>query len=289
MAPKPLIPPGLLRGPFTTEDARRAGLQHWHLRGKSWKRISRGIYAPQAIHADPLCRLEAATTRLPNGAVFSGLTAAWLHGIDVTPCDPIEVTVPPHAGVSSRAGIAIRRSAIPEMDVVRLRGLPATSVARTLADLAAHLSLAEAVVMADAALHARRVRLEQLRAWADANRHRRGIRRFRLVTDLAEPATESQMESRLRMVIVLGGLPRPSVQVPIYDQHGRLVGRPDLYYERQRLGIEYDGAVHRTSLPEDNRRQNLLLGAGVRLLRFTFGDVMQRPETVVAQVRAMLN
>jgi hypothetical protein len=37
------------------------------------------------------------------------------------------------------------------------------------------------------------------------------------------------METRLRMVLVLGGLPRPKAQVKIYDSNGRFVGKPDLY------------------------------------------------------------
>ncbi len=60
------------------------------------------------------------------------------------------------------------------------------------------------------------------------------------------------------------------------------VGRADLYYE-------YDGANHRDRLIDDNRRQNLLINAGFRLLRFTAADIHQRPEVVVAQVRSALN
>ncbi|HUE60748.1 MAG TPA: DUF559 domain-containing protein, partial [Acidimicrobiales bacterium] len=117
---------------------------------------------------------------------------------------------------------------------------------------------------------------------------RHGIRTMRRVVELVEPAAESAMESRLRMLLVLAGLPRPRAQVVIHDESGRFVGRPDLYYDRHRLGIEYDGAVHRDSLAKDNRRQNRLLNAGVRLLRFTAADVLGDPASVVTQVRRML-
>jgi very-short-patch-repair endonuclease len=96
------------------------------------------------------------------------------------------------------------------------------------------------------------------------------------------------METRLRMLLVLGGLPRPQAQVDIFDADGRFVGRPDLYYEEVRLGIEYDGATHRTSLAEDNRRQNNLLRAGVRLLRFTAADV-SNPASLLAHVSAAIS
>jgi very-short-patch-repair endonuclease len=220
--------------------------------------------------------------------VFSGLTAAWLHGIDVDPCNPIEATVPDDAGVSARAGVSLRRSELEKTEIVHVRGMPATSIVRTVAEICVSLSLSEAVVIADAALHDRRLRLEHLRTWAARHSGHRGIRTLRRVIELTDSGAESPMESRLRMVLVLGGLPRPKAQVSIHDFWGRFVGRPDLYYEEQRLGIEYDGGVHRDSLAEDNRRQNKLLNAGVRLLRFTGADVLGKPDTVVAQVRAML-
>ncbi len=96
------------------------------------------------------------------------------------------------------------------------------------------------------------------------------------------------METRLRMLLVLNRLPRPQVQVPIHDGSGQFVGRPDLYYEKHLLGIEYDGGTHRHSLAEDNHRQNRLLNAGVRLLRFTASDVLGDPHALVRQVRAQI-
>jgi hypothetical protein len=182
----------------------------------------------------------------------------------------------------------IHRSALSRADVLQVRGLPATSMLRTLADVSSRLSLTEAVVVVDAALHARRVRTNELRRWIESQPGRPGIRSLRRVAALADPAAESPMESRLRVLLVLARLPRPVAQVSVYDDRGKFVGRPDLYYQAQRIGIEYDGAIHRTSLAEDNRRQNLLLGAGVRLLRFTAADVMHRPEAIVNQVRALL-
>ncbi len=90
------------------------------------------------------------------------------------------------------------------------------------------------------------------------------------------------------MLLVLNGLPRPQVQVNIRDDDGVFLGRPDLYYPEHRLGLEYDGEFHRLSLVEDNRRQNRLLAAGIRLLRFSASDVLRHPDSVVAQVRDML-
>jgi very-short-patch-repair endonuclease len=54
------------------------------------------------------------------------------------------------------------------------------------------------------------------------------------------------------------------------------------------LAIEYDGGNHRDRLVDDNRRQNDLVGAGFRLLRFTAPDVYGTPDLVVMQVRAQM-
>ncbi len=95
------------------------------------------------------------------------------------------------------------------------------------------------------------------------------------------------METRLRMLLVQARLPRPEAQVAIRDGL-RFVGRVDLYYREKRLGLEYDGATHRDSLAGDNRRQNRLTDAGIRLLRFTAGDIYNSPDHVVSLVRANL-
>lgn len=96
------------------------------------------------------------------------------------------------------------------------------------------------------------------------------------------------METRLRMLLVQAGLPRPLVQVSLCDEVEVFVGRPDLFYPRQRLAIEYDGTGHRETMAADNRRQNRLIDAGYRILRFTAGDVLGTPESVLALVRKSL-
>jgi hypothetical protein len=108
-----------------------------------------------------------------------------------------------------------------------------------------------------------------------------------LFDDLAEPA-ESPMETRLRWLLLEAGLPRPEVQADLHDADGQFVGRADLLYRVARLVIEYDGTNHRDRLVEDNRRQNTLINAGFRILRYTAADVHRRPEAIVMQVRRAL-
>ena len=288
MPRKPVIPVQLTAGPFTLADARRAGLDRWHLEGASWRRSGPSTYVWVGLTESPTLRLKAACLRLPAVAAFSGRTAAWLHGIDVEPCDPIEATIPKGSGASALSGLVIRRAALPESDIALVRSLRATSINRTLRDLCSRLSLTEAVVVVDAALHSQVADPTALETYASARSHRGGVVNLRRATHLAEPLAESPMESRLRMLLVLGGLPRPQAQVSLLDRRGRFLARPDLYYPDHRLALEYDGGNHRDRLVEDNRRQNLLISAGYRLLRFTAGDIHSRPKIVEAQVRAAL-
>ncbi len=285
----PKVPATLMCAPFTIDEARQAGLTRRQLRGASWRRMGCGFYVWAGLPDSPMLRLLTVQRRLPAVAVFSGRTAAWLHGLDLPPCDPVDVTVPTPVHISVRAGVALRRAKLASNEVVRRNGMHATSILRTLRDLAAHLPLVEAVVAADMALHKRLCDLVQLRGYIAANGDRRGIARLRRVVALAEPAAESPMETRLRLLLVLAGLPRPCAQVPLHDEEGRFLGRPDLYYPNQRLGLEYDGASHSNSLANDDRRQNRLLTAGIRLLRFTAADLHGTPELVIGQVRAFIS
>ncbi|HEX9097564.1 MAG TPA: DUF559 domain-containing protein [Candidatus Dormibacteraeota bacterium] len=232
--------------------------------------------------------LAAVAKRLPAGAAFSGRTAAWLHGLDLAPCDPIEVTIPEPMGSGRRAGACVRRNSLTIEEIVRRRGLPTTSALRTVVDLGGRDPLTEGVVAADLFLRAGLVTIAEL--WTHIAEHpgAKGIARLRRVVELAEPKSESAMESRLRMLLVLAGLPRPEVQVSVHDEQGGFLGRPDLLYRVHGLAIEYDGGNHRDRLVDDNRRQNGLINAGLRLLRFTSADVYGNPDLVAMQVRHAL-
>src|SRR5205823_14996223 len=97
---------------------------------------------------------------------------------------------------------------------------------------------------------------------------------------------ESAMETRLRWLFLRSGLARPQVQVELRDSGGAFVARADLYYPVARLIVEFDGANHKDRLISDDRRQNLIVNAGYRLLRYTSADLRDRPEVILAQVRA---
>lgn len=242
------------------------------------------VSARPTIRGMSLAKLASRLRRLPADALYSHRTAAWLHGLDMPACDPIQVTLPQSSTTSHLAGMWLTRSDFAETEACEVRSLPATSRVRTIADLGRGLPLVEGVVALDMALREQMVSLQQLREWRRTHPRHRGLGRLTQAMELADAGSESQMETRLRLLLVLSGLPRPRVQVSLRDAQAR----PDLYYPEHRLAVEYDGVTHRSSLAADNRRQNRMIEAGYKILRFTAGDVLHRPASVVGQVERAL-
>ena len=186
------------------------------------------MYASRAIADDPVTRLKAALRRLPGTAAFSGRTAAFLHSLDARPPVAIEATLPPTTPTTHLVGITIRRCQLDADDVVLVQGMRVMSVLRTVVDLACRLELVEAVVVLDAALHKAKVTVDELQGWALKHAGNRGVAKLRRAIELAEPKTESPMETRLRLALMLAGLPRPQAQVDLRDPSGCFVARVDL-------------------------------------------------------------
>jgi hypothetical protein len=219
------------------------------------------------------------------------LTAARVFGIDLLPTgSPVHVAVPAGATPPRRRGVRVHRQHLSPEDRTLWLGLRCTDPVRTAIDLARTLPFVEAVVAMDALLHTGRCtaalierRLAAMRGWP-------GCRSVREVLQLAEPAAESPMESRLRVLWVQAGLPPPVAQHTVLDSAGAFLARVDLALPELRIAGGYDGEVHLQSdmFAKDRRRQNQLLSAGWLVLRWTSGDVYQRPESVAADVRAAI-
>jgi hypothetical protein len=283
----PCIPTEFKLRPFSLEEARGAGLTLSALSGKSWQRIGAELYRWTEMPEDHWLTLSAWRRILPPESVFAGATAAWLFGLDFEPTDPVEVVVPPASGIRTRAGLTVRRSEIPQAELISIRGFRATALPLTLAGFCLLRPAVEALVAIDMAINLDLTDAAALDQYADGAKGRRGFTRMRSLVSLAAPA-QSPMETRLRWLLIEAGLPRPEVQVELSDGAGRFLGRVDLYYPEAHLVLEYDGGNHRERLVEDDRRQNLIVNGGYRLLRFTAADIYKCADVVVAQVRLAL-
>jgi hypothetical protein len=142
------------------------------------------------------------------------------------------------------------RSSLAAQDITTFAGVRVTTPDRTAFDMARRLPLIEAVVAIDAMLGRQLVTPGRLRAFAETRPGWPGTAQLRSVLDLAEPSTESPMESGLRLVHVHGGLPRPVAQYEVGDRDGVFVARLDLAYPARKVGIEYEGDhMHPVSPP----------------------------------------
>lgn len=289
----------LLLSPFTARDAAGCGIGRDQLRrlcrDRVLRRMLHGVYASSYLEDDLSLRAAAVALVLPPDAVLCRRSAAWLRGVDLrcpgeSPLQ-VEVLVDVRREPPRRPGLVAHQSTLPDQDVEVIRGLPVTSGVRTAVDLARYRPRTEGVVALDALAHAGHCRLEQVTAVLPSLRGRRGVRRLALAVSLADPRSESPMETRLRLVIVDAGLPTPDIQCEVLDRWGEVMARLDLAYPHCRLGIEYDGRiVHSAALAfsRDRERQNELLLAGWTLLRFVARDVLWRPQYVVRQVDDVL-
>lgn len=128
----------------------------------------------------------------------------------------------------------------------RAQGVRLTTPEQTFLDLAGELSLVDLVVLGDSLVRVKRVSPEGL--VAAAADYRGGSRRLaRRAASLVRAEVDSPMESRLRMLIVLAGLPEPTINHRVFDANGEVIWRFDLSYPQVRLIIEYDGRQHAES------------------------------------------
>lgn len=174
-------------------------------------------------------------------------------------------------------------------EVVSVDGVLVTTPARTAYDLGRRLPLLEAVTAIDELCWIGCTEPTTVLRSAELHPGARGLVALRRAVALADPGAESPWETRTRLALVMGGLPRPETQIEVFDGCGKFVGRVDLGWRRWRVAVEYDGAHHRdpAQFAQDLRRHNRLTAAGWTAIRVTAADVL-RPDDLLAQVKVAL-
>jgi very-short-patch-repair endonuclease len=160
---------------------------------------------------------------------------------------------------------------------------------RALLDVARCAPLPISVVLLDAVFAKSPWLMPEVASLADQMSGQRNIARAQRAISLSSRLSESVLESLLRLLMVLAGLPPPEVQIPVRHPDGMYYA--DLGYREHRLLIEADGRDHHSEwrkVGEDLVRQNALVAAGWRVLRFTWAQVLYQPEMVIAAIRAAL-
>ena len=271
--------------PFRRSDALAAGVSAWGLR--AFRRLHRDVYVAREVGLDARVRALAALVKAPDGAVVARHTAAELLG-GVVPSSPhVHLVLP----AGSRVRVAgIETKVVRPRSHARIRGIPVTTAEDTFVDLGPELGLVDLVVLGDSLVRAGRTTPAALVAASVAatGTHCPVLRR---AAALVRAGVDSPMETRLRLLLVLAGLPEPVVNHVEYADDGRWLRRFDLSYPELKVAVEYDGRQHAESQRQwerDVARREGLDHDGWRLVVVLSKGVYREPATTLDRVVAAL-
>jgi hypothetical protein len=237
-----------LRRPFTRADAIAAGVSPSSLKGSSFRRIFRGVYVHASVSAHPLVRVAAALLIHPPGAFASHASAGRVYDVPLPTLPDEHVSVFADGDRRFRPGVRPHVAAL-GTPVTVVRGMRVSAPAQMFLELGGMLGLVDLVVVGDALVRLRRVTLAELRAWCAASKLP-GARAARQAASYVRAEVDSPMETRLRMLLVLAGLPEPTVNHRILHRDGSVRYRFDLSYPAEKIVVEYDGRQHRADLDQ---------------------------------------
>lgn len=238
--------PAGVTGP-TRYEAQQAGRP-----GSEWRRVWQGWFVPTYVDPDvPEQRVIEAAALLTGPGAVTGWAALRLQRaafFDGRERDGTRQPVPliVSQGRRPQTGIVWKQDRLERGEVVRRGGVPVTRPERAAFDaMRGSADVREAVRVADMVCAAELSSLARLRRCADSHPGWVGCPLARTALDLASERSRSPAETDARLVWELdAGLPRPLVNVPVFNRHGRLLGIADLLDEAAGLVIEFDGAGH---------------------------------------------
>lgn len=248
------------------------------------QRLHSSVYLLGAAPPTPIARARAAAIACGEDAVVSHRSAAELLGLLPHSGGAVDVTV---AGrnVAARSGVRRHRVArLHGQDVTTVQGIPVTSIARTICDLAATESRDEVMHAFQEALYRRAVTPRGLAGVLAREPKRKGAPVIQSL--IADPRmTRSERERMLLKLIDQAQLPKPVSNVQL---HGHLV---DVFWPEERLIVEFDGwgaHGHRLAFDKDRKRDQKLVAAGYRVIRVTDRQLTEEPLAVLARIAQAL-
>jgi very-short-patch-repair endonuclease len=278
---------GATHGVVTRGQLSRAGITaaeiEQRLRTGALLREYRGVY--RVGHRAPSieARYLAAVWACGHGALLSGRAAGHLLGILKGRAPAPEVTTPTERRVK---GIKTRRSrGIGPADATTWRQIPVTTVARTLVDLAASLEADDlARACHEAGIH-HRTTPAQVEAVFARRPKSPGARKLRQILRGEVRVTLSKLEARFLARLREAGLALPQTNRPAGGW------RVDCRWAEQRLTVELDGYRYhhsRHAWEQDRRRERETRAGGDEFRRYTYADVFEDPEHMLAELRGFL-
>ncbi|MCV7134872.1 DUF559 domain-containing protein [Mycobacterium hodleri] len=270
-------------GVVTLAQASAAGLSRHavnrRVRSGRWRRCSPGVFFVDDRAFSDAARVRAAVWGHGADAAASGLAAAWWHCVTQFAPDVVEVTVPRAAHRVDRDGVRIRRRDLAQMDVVERDGLRVTALPLTVVEAATRRG--GGAKLLDRALQ-RHTQLPALWSAHLRNKGRHGSPAARRLLQAADDGARSEAERVLVRLLRTSGITgwRVNRQVAGYEV--------DVLFRDARVVIEIDGfAFHSDAetFQRDRSRQNAIALAGYQILRFTWLDLVEYPERVIAEIR----
>lgn len=263
-------------GPGAIDSRLRSGRLHT---------VHRGVYAVGHTSMSRRGIWFAAVLACGEGALLSHQSAAALWRLIDPPSAPTDVTSA--HGRPGRRGIRLHRAAVHPLERTIRYGIPVTSVARTLLDMAEPASqrrrLRRAYEEADRLGLLHKSALEQACQRGEGRRGVAAVRR--LSAEERGGATRSSLEDRFVTLCRRHQLPAPAINAPL------LGFEVDALWAEQRLVAELDGFAyhrHRAAFERDRARDATLQAAGYRVVRFTHRRLEREPDAVAGELRSLL-
>ena len=285
MPDQPTEPPLDPRTPFTRAAGLRAGLGK-RLRGRSYRQLLHGIYVSSAVEVTPLVEAQAALLRYADTSWASHISAARVLGVPTPTLAGNHVTVTDPKHRHSRAGVTCHLAK--SGSVIEVGGTRVSAPAQLFLELASQLTLVDLVVAGDHLVRRLPVTLTALREFC-AKATGPGAAHARAAAAFVRENVDSPMETRLRMLIVLAGLPEPVVNLTVDLPTGRR--RYDLCWPEARLVVEYDGRHHVERVEQweaDIARREAIEDDAWRMLVITSTGIFRTPNETVAKIHRLL-
>ncbi|MGC5248683.1 DUF559 domain-containing protein [Gordonia sp. DT219] len=272
-------------GVFTAAQARECGITGSavtrRVRNGLWIRHAHNVYRLADHPFTARTKVRLMVLESGQSAVLSGAAAAWWHGIGPTLPKMIPVTVPRGARRHQVPGVKVKCRTLDDVDIVVKDGLRVTAPALS----ALEGGVESSTTLIDRALQLRKVRAVEVLAALD---RRRGCTDAPTMAKLVAGISSGARSAAEREVVALfnaDGLTGWEANLPVVGYE------VDFGFPASKVAVEIDGmAFHRdaNSFQYDRKRRNDLVAAGWIVLNFTWADIVDRPDYVLAQVRHAL-
>ena len=258
-----------------------------------WERLHQGVYRLGGSLRSIDQGIQAACLAADRPAVASHTSAAHLLHLPLQ--DPeVEVSIAVGRGIALRGVRGHRTRSLERTDTLVVRGIPTTSVARTLIDLASVLPTKKLEDLLDHVLANRLIPIgylrQRLRALGSGRDGAASLTALLRQRPTGRRPRQSDAERELLQALRVAGVLSPCTQVPIRLESGALA-YPDLCYPEQRLIVEVDSYLHHSSLAEweeDHLRNQGLVALRWRILPVTASEIHRNPAATAEKVRSAL-